>query len=250
MIEIGNRKKPKILIVDDEEQVIESLSDLLRKDFHIFATCDVNEAQELLGSSIFFSVVISDQRMPVLTGAELLARALEISPDTARILLTGYADIGAVIQAVNQGQILQYVIKPWDGEKLLEMLRPIAESHFLKQQNRQLMEELNRLNRTLDDSEERIDQLESIESSVYHENQILTEAYHLLDNSYWHLRKIQEVLPICMECGKVKTSDSSWEDVVNYLKKNTNFLSHGYCPECYEKFKSQNKELFQKEDKG
>jgi heme-degrading monooxygenase HmoA len=53
-----------------------------------------------------------------------------------------------------------------------------------------------------------------------------------LNATHWHLRKIQEVLPICMECGKVKTSDARWESVVEYLKKNTLFLSHGYCPDC------------------
>ncbi len=53
-----------------------------------------------------------------------------------------------------------------------------------------------------------------------------------LDRSYWHLRKIQEVLPICMGCGKVKTSETRWEDVVTYLKNNSLFLSHGYCPDC------------------
>lgn len=53
-----------------------------------------------------------------------------------------------------------------------------------------------------------------------------------LNASYWHLKKIQEVLPICMHCGKVKTAETRWEDVVEYLHKNSLFLSHGYCPEC------------------
>jgi heme-degrading monooxygenase HmoA len=53
-----------------------------------------------------------------------------------------------------------------------------------------------------------------------------------LNATHWHLRKIQEVLPICMKCGKVKTGDASWESVVEYLRKNTLFLSHGYCPDC------------------
>jgi Fe2+ or Zn2+ uptake regulation protein len=53
--------------------------------------------------------------------------------------------------------------------------------------------------------------------------------------SHWHLKKIQSVLPICMTCGKVKTSDSAWETVVEYLKQNSLFLSHAYCPDCLEK---------------
>lgn len=74
----------------------------------------------------------------------------------------------------------------------------------------------------------------------------LKRTHDELDSSYWHLRKIQEVLPICLECGKVKTTDSSWEDVVSFLKNNSLFLSHGYCPECGEKIKAQ----WQRPEKG
>jgi response regulator RpfG family c-di-GMP phosphodiesterase len=235
MIEIGNQEKPKVLIVDDETEVLESLADLLRKDFHIFATSDVEEAQDLLVSHNMFSLVISDQRMPVLTGAELLARVAKTSPDTARILLTGYADIDVVIEAVNQGQIVHYITKPWDTDKLLAILKPIAERHLLLLENRQLVQQLFEINTFSKDSAEQIETLKKTRSTIESENQILKTAYEQLDKSFWHLRKIQEVLPICMECGKVKTSDSSWEDVVNFLKNNSMFLSHGYCPDCEKK---------------
>lgn len=66
----------------------------------------------------------------------------------------------------------------------------------------------------------------------------LERALQELKTSHWHLKKIQEVLPICMECGKVK-STSQWEDVLSYLKENALFLSHGYCPVCVEKLKAQ-----------
>lgn len=64
-------------------------------------------------------------------------------------------------------------------------------------------------------------------------NRQLQATLKELDTAYWHLRKIQEVLPICLECGKVKTGDGNWQTVVEYLKANSQFLSHGYCPECY-----------------
>jgi response regulator RpfG family c-di-GMP phosphodiesterase len=239
VIEIGSHEKPKILIVDDEAQVLSSLADLLRKDFYIFATTDVDEAQRLLISHNMFSLVISDQRMPVLTGAELLARACKTSPDTARILLTGYSDIDAVIDAVNQGMITKYITKPWDAAKLIEVLKPIAERHQLLQENRQLIHKLAQLNESAMDSAARIELLKESQSSVESENQTLKAAYEQLDKSFWHLKKIQEVLPICMECGKVKTADCSWEDVISFLKKNSLFLSHGYCPECADKLRSQ-----------
>jgi len=68
----------------------------------------------------------------------------------------------------------------------------------------------------------------------------LQHALDELDNMYWHLRKIQEVLPICLDCGKVKTGDGSWQTLVDYLKSNSQFLSHGYCPECYERTLAEN----------
>lgn len=66
-------------------------------------------------------------------------------------------------------------------------------------------------------------------------NRQLQDTLRELDTAYWHLRKIQEVLPICLDCGKVKTGDGNWQTVVEYLKANSQFLSHGYCPECYQR---------------
>lgn len=60
----------------------------------------------------------------------------------------------------------------------------------------------------------------------------LSAALEDLRNSYWHLQKIQEVLPLCMRCGRVKTSEATWQSVIDYLKENAIFLSHGYCPGC------------------
>lgn len=237
MIEIGSADNPKVLIVDDESEVLKSLADLLRKDFHVFATSDVEQALQQLVSDNMFSLVISDQRMPTLTGVELLAKAAKSSPDTARILLTGYSDIDAVIDAVNEGHIVQYITKPWESDKLLELLRPLAKTHQLLQENRRLVKQLAEFNEMVKDSELRIEDLENEQSSLIFKNQVMQDAYEQLQNSFWHLRKIQEVLPICMGCGKVKTNDSSWEDVVQYLKNNALFLSHGYCPECAEKVK-------------
>lgn len=67
----------------------------------------------------------------------------------------------------------------------------------------------------------------------------LSRALKELQTSYWHLRKIQEVLPICMGCNRVKTDTASWQDVAEYLKSNSLFLSHGYCPECFAKVKAE-----------
>ena len=192
MIEIGNHEKSKVLIVDDETEVLNSLADLLRKDFHIFATADVDEAEKLLVSHNIFSLVISNQRMPVKTGVEFLAGVARTSPDTARILLTGYTDIDTVIEAVNQGQIVQYITKPWDADKLINLLKAIAEKYNLLQENRRLIKQLAELNEQVMNSTEQIETLKDIQATVQSENHTLKTAYEQMGKSFRHMRKIQE----------------------------------------------------------
>jgi signal transduction histidine kinase/response regulator RpfG family c-di-GMP phosphodiesterase len=108
--------KPRVLVVDDEPQILESIHDLLEDDFEVVASTDAAEAVELLKNAQI-AVILADQRMPKLTGGEFLARAREIS-DATRILITGYVDIDALIRAVNDGQIHSYVPKPWDPANL------------------------------------------------------------------------------------------------------------------------------------
>lgn len=76
--------------------------------------------------------------------------------------------------------------------------------------------------------------LEQAQASLAREHAALHDAYAQLDGSFWHLQKLQEFLPICMQCGNVKGAESAWEPVVDYLKKNSLFLSHGFCPTCAE----------------
>ena len=108
--------KPKVLVVDDEPQILESIHDLLEDDFEVVVTTDANEAVEVLKYAQI-AVILADQRMPKLTGGEFLAKAREIC-DATRILITGYVDIDALIRAVNDGQIHSYVPKPWEPATL------------------------------------------------------------------------------------------------------------------------------------
>ena len=108
--------KPKVLVVDDEPQILESIHDLLEDDFDVVASTDPAEAVKVLKNAPI-AVILADQRMPKLTGGEFLAKAREIS-DATRILITGYVDVDALIRAVNDGQIHSYVPKPWDPANL------------------------------------------------------------------------------------------------------------------------------------
>jgi signal transduction histidine kinase/response regulator RpfG family c-di-GMP phosphodiesterase len=108
--------KPRVLVVDDEPQILQSIHALLEDDFEVVVSSDAAQAVEFLKNAQI-AVILADQRMPKITGNEFLAQAREIS-DATRILITGYVDIDALIRAVNDGQIHSYVPKPWEPANL------------------------------------------------------------------------------------------------------------------------------------
>src|SRR5215468_8350579 len=120
--------KHPILLVDDEPEILFSLRGLLRKEFELYTAESGQEALEILHQHPVH-VIMTDQRMPQMTGVELLRRVQGDFPEAIRIVFTGYADIKAVIDAVNQGQIYRYVTKPWDPDELRDMLHEACEHY-------------------------------------------------------------------------------------------------------------------------
>jgi diguanylate cyclase (GGDEF)-like protein/PAS domain S-box-containing protein len=125
---LEGRLKERVLLVDDEPQVLVALEDLLSDDFVVFKAESGEHALKLIEAESEISVVISDQRMPRMSGDELFARLAD-QCDATRLLVTGYADLSAVIRAVNEGRIFAYVAKPWEpGDLKLKVQR--AAEHF------------------------------------------------------------------------------------------------------------------------
>lgn len=120
--------KPSILLVDDEPDILFSLHALLRREFDLATAESGPAALESLAERPTH-VLLTDQRMPGMTGAELLAQSRRISPQTVSIMFTGYADLKAVIEAVNHGHIFRYITKPWDPDDLLAVLWEAA-AHY------------------------------------------------------------------------------------------------------------------------
>ncbi len=118
--------QPTVLFVDDEERILRSLAPLFRSAYRVLTTTDAHEALALLRRETVH-VLVSDQRMPIMLGAELLRQAREISPATMRLLLTGYSDLEAAIAAVNDGEIFRYINKPWNGQALRDTVAQAAE---------------------------------------------------------------------------------------------------------------------------
>jgi diguanylate cyclase (GGDEF)-like protein/PAS domain S-box-containing protein len=137
-------RKDRILVVDDEPQVLLALEGALEESFDVSTTDDPEQALRMLELEAEIAVVLSDQRMPRMNGDELFRRVRDYS-DATRVLVTGYADLEAVVRAVNDGNIFAYVTKPWDPLELLSKLRQAAERFRYAREldaERRLLEEL------------------------------------------------------------------------------------------------------------
>ncbi|MFN8613358.1 MAG: response regulator [Vulcanimicrobiota bacterium] len=115
-------ERPRVLLVDDDTMVLAILEAQLGPTCDCTAVSDARLALEALAEKQF-DVIVSDQVMPYMTGDQLLTRVAESWPEVERLLITGYADLGSVIKAVNSGKISHYLAKPWQGEELAEAVR-------------------------------------------------------------------------------------------------------------------------------
>lgn len=130
---------PKVLFVDDEEHILKSLRRLLMdEEIEILTATSGEQGLDLLRNSDGIDLIVSDQRMPGLSGAEFLQQAREIAPDALRIILTGYADINATIDAINKGGACRYVSKPWNDEELILIIRDALRQCRLISENKRL----------------------------------------------------------------------------------------------------------------
>jgi FixJ family two-component response regulator len=138
--------QPRILIVDDEEAILETMTFTFMDRYEVLTTSDPTTAMSILEENQPVAVVITDQRMPGMTGVELLREVYARFPDTVRIILTGFADSDATIQAINDGHIYGYINKPWEQEELKTIVRRASELHELAIENRRLVDDLRDAN--------------------------------------------------------------------------------------------------------
>jgi len=226
-------ERPEILVIDDELHFLDSLRELLRKDYLVHATDDPHHALKLLEERNI-AVVLCDQRMPQLSGTELLTHAARIKPDAIRILLTGFSDLEAVVQALNEAKLYRYVAKPFEPESFLRLLGQATAAFALVHERREMIEELRSMDEGLHPSV--IDTVQHAEENeaLARDNQVLRSTITNLRNSFWFVRRFQEVLPICMTCNKVRLGQVDWMELAAFMRQHTDFLSHSYCPECAE----------------
>jgi response regulator RpfG family c-di-GMP phosphodiesterase len=138
-------RRHTILVVDDEPDVVKSVQDLLRFDYKVLGTTRASEGFRLMESEEVH-VVMSDQRMPEMTGVQFLNRVRGDHPEAIRLLFTGYADLRAVIDAINQGNIYRYITKPWDPDELQTVIRDAVQHYDLIVERDRLLRQLKEKN--------------------------------------------------------------------------------------------------------
>jgi signal transduction histidine kinase len=142
--------RPRILVVDDEPRSLELLVRTLRRLGHVETASSGDAAVDKLRQREPFHLVITDQRMPGMKGSALLEQVAQRDGRTARILLTGYADMQATIDAINRGGVHAYVSKPWKPDHLLALARTLIERTLLSQRNEELVKDLSARNEQLE----------------------------------------------------------------------------------------------------
>ncbi len=180
----------KILCVDDERNVLKSLRRLFmdEDDYEIMVAESGEEGLEILSSEPGIRLVVSDYRMPGMNGVDFLSKVYEGWPETIRIVLSGYADTAAVVEAINLGHIYKFIPKPWNDEELKSTLAMALQHQELKEQNSKLNEQLQQKN------DELLQMNDNLEQMV----QRRTEALEIRNRVLAVSQGVLDVLPIAV----------------------------------------------------
>jgi len=142
-------KRHTLLVVDDEPDVLKSVKDLLRLEYNVFTATKAADGLKIMEENEIH-VVMTDQRMPGITGVEFLKNVRGEFPEAVRLLFTGYADIKAVIDAINAGSVYRYITKPWDPDELQTVIREACERFELLADRKKLLLDLQLKNTELE----------------------------------------------------------------------------------------------------
>ena len=143
------KEKIKILYIDDEVNNLSTFKANFRKLYDVYTAESAAEGRKILETTEI-EIIITDQRMPEMTGVEFLESIVKEFPDPIRILLTGYTDMQALIDAVNKGQIYRYLNKPWNEEELKMFINQSYEVYSLRKENAELTKSLLQANSQLE----------------------------------------------------------------------------------------------------
>lgn len=230
---VEQTNRPVVLCVDDEASILASLKRALRKQpFEVLIANSGEEALALFETRKI-DLIISDMRMPTMSGADLLARVFNQWPDTIRILLTGYADMESTVSAINDGQIFRYLNKPWNNDDLTVAINGALEHKRLRDENATLIELTKKQNAELVEFNTELEsKVQARTAELADANDKLNQTYNELSESYQSAISVfsnlielreganhhhsQTVADTCREIGEaLKLSDADMRDLQN-----------------------------------
>ncbi|MDH3349226.1 MAG: response regulator [Desulfobulbaceae bacterium] len=237
------KEKLKVLFVDDDEINVESFSVYFREEYQLFTALCGEEAREIFHREPDIAMVISDQRMPGISGVELLTHIYEFNPETIRIIITGYMDVSDVIDSINKGHIYQYILKPWDIVQLRLILDQAANTWRMSQEITSLGEELlenNKLleaaNKSLLLSEDRLRHLTGalLESQENEQKRISMELHDELNQSLaavkLQIKLVEDKLINNVERSGIVSELTALRGFLNEIIENVRRLSKDLSP--------------------
>jgi diguanylate cyclase (GGDEF)-like protein len=194
-VSVADEAKCTLLLVDDESAVLESLAHALQKDYDVATAASAEEALQVLQQKPI-DIILTDQRLPGISGVQFLENVRKNYPRIVRLLMTGYAEFENMIQAINNGQVFRYLIKPWRISDLQNTLSDAARMARAERQRDQLLAELNSINQRLEKVvRERTLELEQTNRQLQQRN-LMLEKLSLTDSltSLSNRRAIEQIL--------------------------------------------------------
>ena len=227
-------EKINVLYVDDEENNLTAFKSFFRKEYKVFTANSAEKAFEVLEQETIH-IIITDQRMPVMSGVEFLEKTIKRYPDAIRLLITGHTDIGLVIEAINNGQITKYIEKPWDWDKLRLILEYSADLYNsrreIKLKNAELFKTNQELNRFIysasHDLRSPLLSILGIVQLAKHEGQGDNKYMDLIENSVYKLdnfvRNIIDYYQNSRSEAIIEVIDFKLliEEIISLIKSNT-----------------------------
>jgi diguanylate cyclase (GGDEF)-like protein len=165
--------KCSLLVVDDEPYILTTLASLLSESYDVL-TASTPEAAQALFARRDIDLILTDQRMPRMSGVQLLEWVRQHHPRTVRLLMTGFAELEEAVEAINRAQVFRYLFKPWRSEELQEVLASAARTFLLERANEQLLQQLQTLNQELEQRvQQRTHELEEANFDLDQKNKML-----------------------------------------------------------------------------
>ncbi|HLA27996.1 MAG TPA: ATP-binding protein [Syntrophales bacterium] len=186
----NDKKNQSILLVDDDEDILNLLYYTFYKNYNVFRANNAKDALTILSGN-HIDLIISDQRMPETTGVEFFAQVNELYPRAGKVLLTGYADLQAIVEAINQGSVDKYITKPWSHDQITKIVLEVLNSQFRKS-----IEERKRIEAQLVQSAKMASLGEMIAGIAHEINNPLSFIHANLGNLSKFIKKVLDLVEI------------------------------------------------------